>query len=128
MNWNQSVVKTKETLYGSISLDLNDLVGKTIVSAETVKAESSRTYDYYLAVKCSDGTRILFSGHNVYDPQPSLVEMKKTDFFTVDELVKKLESDIRKEAQYNQNRKERDLVEYRKLQERLGIKNGVDKT
>jgi len=123
MNWNQAMVKTREKLYGTISLDLNNLVGKTVTSIETMKAEYGRTYDHYLAVKCSDGSRILFTGWNVYDPQPPLVEMKKIDFFTEEELIKKSESDIRKEVQYKRDRRERDLAELKRLQERLGGNN-----
>jgi hypothetical protein len=114
--------KTKTLLYGNISLDINDLVGRTVARVEGIRSEYGRTYEQYIGITCTDGTRVMLWGDSAYDPKPPLEYMKKSDFFTTDELVAKAESDIREDARHQQRQHEQDLADLKRIQERLGLK------
>ena len=55
-------------------LEPSDLVGKTIQSAEFITAEFGRTYEGYLCLVFTDGTKqmiaVTSNGLNLYNPNP----------------------------------------------------------
>ncbi len=113
--------KSKIKLFDTISLDVNDIIGKTIIDVKQIKAEFGRTNNVYMGFVCSDGSRVLIIGENSYDPKPTLEAMKESNFFNVDELVKKSENNIREEDRRVKNSRERDMEEFNKLKKRLGM-------
>ena len=104
----------------NITYKLDSLKGKTIKSIEKLRGEFGRTYDNYLCFTCEDGTRVMLFGGEPYDPSPTIEEMRKINFFTPEEIGKKLET-----IEREKRRRQQDIVEQKKrdlnrLKEELG--------
>jgi len=94
-----------------IYYDYASLKGETIVKVESIRAEYGRTYDTYLCFTCESGKRVLIHGGNPYSPNIDIEEMRKTDFFTPEEIGEKLaeierQKRIRKQAQIEEKRRQ----------------------
>lgn len=108
--------------YPGISLNPGDLVTKTIIEVVKIRAEFGRTYNDYIGFICEDGTRVLIHGDAPYSPDPSLEEMRKSDFFTTEELLQKSKRDIVREQEHKEDARKRDLKELEQLKKRLGVR------
>jgi hypothetical protein len=106
-----------------ISTKIASLNGKTIDRICILRGEFGRTYDQYAGFACSDGSRIMLSVAEPYSPDPTIEEMKKSTFFTEDEIAKK-EDKIIKEKQYRQREAEESK---RRELDRLRKELGEDK-
>ena len=102
-----------------ITYKLTDLKIK-IVNIEKICAEYGRTYDYYLCFTCDDGSRVILYGGEPYNPNPSLEEMRKVDFFTPEEIGEKLEQIEREKRHRKQQELEDKKRQLQKLKKELG--------
>ena len=103
------------------STNYKDLVGKTIMEICNIRAEFGRTYSNYMGVVCTDGTRVLLASFpSVLGPNPTLEEMRKTFFFTPEEICEKVKKEENIKRQRARDSEERDRKEYEKLKEKFG--------
>lgn len=103
-----------------ITFKLKDLENKNIMSIEKMQGEFGRTYDNYLCFTCEDGTRVMLHGGEPFDPDPTLEEMRKINFFTPEEIGAKLEKIERKKRQQEKDRLNQKRRELEKLKKELG--------
>jgi hypothetical protein len=108
-------------IFPEVILDFKQLEGETIKSIDVIRAEYGRTYEKYIGITCESGKRILFHGGNPYDPNPTLEEMMKTEFFTPDEIAEKVKWDESKKRRRKQDEQERKLRELERLKKELNI-------
>ena len=76
-----------------------ELNGKTIVSCEIILSEHARTADNYLLLRFQNGKRQLLgiTGFSFWEPEPTVEEMRKApSFFTVEDILKRVEHDENK--------------------------------
>ena len=95
-----------------ISLDSKSLIGKTIQNVSRFSAEFGRSYGMYLGIICTDGTRVMLNGGEIYAPNPNLIDMIDSAFFTDDEIR------IKKER-VEQDKKEREYIEIQRKKDEL---------
>ena len=103
-----------------IKLGFEELIGEEIVSKETISAEYGRTYSSYQLIICRSGKRVLVYGGKPYNPKPSLEEMRKVDFFTPQEIAKKLEKIEKKKRKKKEERLKRKQNQLERLKRELG--------
>lgn len=97
------------------------LVGKTIQSIEFMPGEYGRTYKQYICIVCTDSTRIMFAGEEIYNPRPNLKDMEGlTNFFTPEDIAKKAKENFEKKQQAEKDSIERKRREYESLKKELG--------
>lgn len=104
----------------NISYKLKDLENKTIIKIETMKAEYGRTYDKYLCFTCEDGSRIMLHGGEPHYPIPSIEEMRKVNFYTPEEIGKRLELIEKEKRQREKELLNNKKQQLQKLKEELG--------
>lgn len=92
--------------FPDIKIDFLELKGETIRNIECIHSEFGRTYDNYLLITCESGKRVLIHGRNPYESNPTLEEMRKTTFFTPDEIAEKVR---REEAKKRAKRLKKEL-------------------
>ena len=100
--------------FPDVKINFFELKGETIKNIEAIRPEYGRAYDLYILVTCESGKRVLFHGGNAWQPNPDLEEMRKTTFFTPDEIAEK----VRWEEAEGRERK---LKEYERLKRELGL-------
>ena len=105
---------------------VNDLVGKTIQSAEAIQAEFGRTYEAYLCLVFSDGTRgmigVVGNGLDLYNPDPQVTEMMKAPkYFSPDDIADKVRENETKVRAARKEARARKMREYKTLQKELGL-------
>lgn len=101
------------------STNYKDLIGKTILEICEIRAEPGRTYHSYMGVTCSDGTRVLIAFIPPYKPDPTLEEMRKTFFFTPEEICDKVMREEYKKRDHKRLEEEQARREYERLRERF---------
>ena len=104
-----------------ISHDINDLKGETVIEIHKIKAEFGRTYTEYIGFVCESGKRVMVFESNPYNPAPTLDEMRKTTFFTVDEIAEKFKKDELYKRQKEQDLIENKKREFERLKNELGL-------
>lgn len=103
------------------STNHSDLIGKTILDISKIRAEFGRTYYDYIGVVCCDGTRVLLAIYpNAHKPDPDLGEMRKTFFFTPEEICDKVKREEMLKRSRAKESEERDRREYEKLKMKFG--------
>ena len=107
--------------FPDVKINFYELEGETIKNIEAIRAEFGRTYDTYILVTCESGKRVLFHGGNPWQPNPDLEEMRKTTFFTPDEIAEKVRWEEAKKRAKQEEEKERKLKEYERLKKELGL-------
>lgn len=107
--------------FPTVKLDIHELKGETIKSIESIRAEFGRTYDNYILIACESGKRVLIYGGSPYNPNPTLEEMRKTTFFTPDEIAEKVRWEEAKKRRRQEEEEERKRKEYERLKKELGI-------
>lgn len=97
------------------------LEGKTIASAEAIRAEYGRTYDTYLCLVFSDGSKKLLSGHGVcYSPRPTVEEMQKApNFFSADDIADRVRQDELEKRARMKRLEDEERRQFEKLKERF---------
>jgi hypothetical protein len=103
----------------------NEIVGKTIASAVIIRAEWARTYDRYLCLTFTDGTKKLIgvTGWDLHDPKPSIEEMKKApDYFSPEDIAARVLADEKESRRRASDIERRERAEFERLQERYGRK------
>lgn len=103
-----------------------DLVGKTIQSAELIGAEFGRTYNAYLCLVFTDGTKqmmgLLHKNFEIYNPKPPLEEMQKApSFFSPNDIANEMRDIEQSKRDATKRLRERKVVEYEKLRKELGL-------
>lgn len=107
--------------FPEVILDLNQLKGETVKKIDIIRDEFGRTYDRYIGVTCESGKRILFYGGDVYNPAPTLENMRETDFFTPEEIAERLKWDEAVKRRRKEDEKERKLRELERLKKELDV-------
>lgn len=107
--------------FPTVKFDIKELKGETIKNIESIRGEFGRTYDNYILVTCESGKRVLFYGGNTYEPNPTIEEMRKTTFFTPDEIAEKVKWEETKKRRKQEEIEERKRLEYEKLKKELGL-------
>jgi hypothetical protein len=107
--------------FPDVKIDFRELKGETIKDIDVIRAEFGRTYDNYILVTCESGKRVLFHGGNPWQPSPTLEEMRKTTFFTPDEIAEKVRWEEAKKRAKQEEEEERKRREYERLKKELGI-------
>ena len=107
--------------FPTVKLDFRELKGETIKNIEGIRGEFGRTYDNYISITCESGKRILIYGGNPVNPNPTLEEMRKTTFFTPDEIAEKVRWEEAKKRRRQEEIEERKREEYERLKKELGI-------
>lgn len=107
--------------FPAVKLDFQELKGEAIKSIESIRGEFGRTYDNYLLITCESGKRVLIYGGNPYDPNPTLEQMRKTTFFTPDEIAEKVRWEEAKKRRKQEEIEESKRREYEKLKRELGL-------
>lgn len=100
--------------FPEVKTNFFELKGETIKNIEAISPEYGRAYDLYILVTCESGKRVLFHGGNAWQPNPDLEEMKRTTFFTPDEIAAKVRWEV------EEGRKEK-FKEYERLKKELGL-------
>ena len=107
--------------FPDVKLDFQELKGETIKNIEVMSAEHGRTYNTYLLITCESGKRVMIHGGNPYSPDPRPEDMRKTTFFTPDEIAEKVRvEEIWKRAKQKEE-EERKRRQYERLKKELGI-------
>lgn len=98
-----------------------ELVGKTIQSLETIHAEGGRTYEKYLFIVCTDGSKIMLAGNDQpYRPRLNSKMMRKAALYFTEELIKKQEEKEEKERiNLKEEQRRNKKCQLRKLQQEL---------
>lgn len=104
--------------------NIKDFNGKTISASELIQAEYGRTYDAYLCLVFTDGTKAMLGcvSHpiNLYGPKPLIEEMKKApSFFSPEDIAERVVIDERDRRQIITNQQQRDKNEYKRLKKKL---------
>ncbi len=102
-------------------MKITELTGKTISSCELINAEFGRTYDKYLCIVCTDGSKIIIHAGEPWQPDPPIEEMKKApNYFSASDIAYKVERDENLRRRRLQEDKERKQREFEKLKKELG--------
>ena len=107
--------------FPDVKINFFELKGETIKNIEAINPEYGRAYDLYILVTCESGKRVLFHGGNAWQPNPDLEEMRKTTFFTPDEIAEKVRLEEAKKRVKQEEEKERKRREYERLKKELGL-------
>lgn len=107
----------------NISHDIKSLKDETIKEIHTIKAEFGRTYTEYIGFVCESGKRVMVFAGNTYNPLPTLEEMRKTTFFTVDEIAEKIRQDELLKRKREQDAIDKKKHDYERLKAELGLKD-----
>ena len=100
--------------------NVNDLEGKTIDNVSIFSAEYGRTYKSYIGFKCSDGTRIMIAGTGgLYNPKPKIEQMKESNFYTKEEIQKRVDEINNKNKRRDREEKEWKEKQIKRLQDEL---------
>lgn len=114
-------MKMGNRFFSNIKLNFEELKGETIKNIESIPAEFGRTYDAYLLITCESDKRVLIYGGNPYKPNPKLKQMRRTTFFTPDEIAEKVRMEESERRKRKEREKERKRKEYERLKKELGI-------
>lgn len=109
-----------------IKLGFDELIGEKIVSKESIRGEFGRTYNRYQLIECESGKRVMVYGGKPFEPKPSLEEMRKVDFFTPQEIAKKVERIERKKRKKKQEKLKKKQREFEELKKELEEVGGID--
>lgn len=96
------------------------LTGKTIESCEVIRAEFGRTYDQYICLVFTDGSKVMLYGSEPWQPEPPIDEMKKAPhYFSASDIAYKVERDEIKRRDRIAEDKRQKQREYEKLKKEL---------
>jgi hypothetical protein len=82
-------------------IEPSELAGKTILACTSIPAEFGRTYNGYLLLKFTDGTRQLFDIHSFIacTPEPTVETMKRAPEEDIGRAVEREETRVRRAQQ-----------------------------
>ena len=100
---------------------IEELKGKTIRTVERIRGEWGRTYDNYVCITFTDGTRTILAAQFPYNPDPTVEEMQKApEFFSPTEIAAKVQRDEERRRSLIRDEKERRRREYEELKKQFG--------
>ena len=105
----------------------DDLSHKTIESCTIVPAEYGRTFSRYTCIAFTDGSRVLIGGDwPVFNARPPIESMKAAPlFFSVQDIVDRVEEEETETRQWRARQQERELAEFKRLQKKYKGKADV---
>lgn len=97
-----------------------ELKGKTIQSCEVIHAEYGRTYDQYICLVFTDGSKLILTGSTPWEPDPPVDEMKKAPgYYSAVDIANKVERDENRRRARIAEDKRRDQQEYERLKKQF---------
>ena len=101
--------------------ELKILEGKTIKSLEAIKGEYGRTYNQYICIICTCGTKVIIGGGIAWKPNPDIEDMKKApNFYSAQDIADKVLGMENNRRSREEDSKRRKLSELKRLKEELG--------
>jgi nitrate reductase alpha subunit len=104
-------------------MKIEDIKGKTIQSAEIIRAEYGRTYNHYICIVFTDESKIMIAGDDApWNPDPEIEQMKKAPlFFTPDDIAEKVRYIEQEKRDRLKEEHKRKLDKFNELKKELGI-------
>ena len=103
-----------------ISYKISDLKGKKILNVEVMRAEFGRTYDSYICFTLENNERVLVHGGEVCNPRPTIEGMRSVNFYTPEEIGKKVELEEATKRREKENELDKKRRDFERLKKELG--------